>query len=257
MIPFEPLISTYLPLKNIISARYMNCGTFLDKNTRVEGRFLRELMLELNLKSFTGRVLVKGEAPEGAFTLRVHLRDGLPTYCFLSIEGGVLTSDKCVEVISEIFCVNCELYLERTKAAELLEDEALAAVQTKISQLNAGGEIKFLLTNPITQLLLIRYSSSSKTLRGELREILKELKALSLGKAVIAIIKGSNFEALLTCYGARLLHGILTRYIMDELSNSFIREVITEESLSKIEKEYGSEVVDCTAYVVEKLSFRK
>ncbi|MCD6428942.1 MAG: hypothetical protein J7L12_04950 [Desulfurococcales archaeon] len=230
----------------------MNGGGFLDKNNKAKGRFIRELMLELNLKSFTGRVLINGRTPEGTITLRIHLRDGLPTYCFLSIEGGVLTGSKCVEVISEIFCIDCEVSLERASSTELLVDEDLVAVQTKISQLGVGGEVRSLLLNPLTQLLLIRLSSSSRILHGKLSEIFEQLKEMSLGRTVIAFIKGSNFDAILVYRSARLVNGALTRHTMNEQSDrSSAEEVVVDESLGRIEQEYGSEVVVCTAYVIE------
>ncbi len=234
----------------------MNSG-HLGKNTRVERRFLRELILELNLRSFTGKIFIRGRAPEGTFILRIHLRSGVPTHCFLNIEGGVLTGSKCIEAISGLFCTDCELHLEYANSTELLEDEDLSIVQTRFGKLEIIEEVKSLLTNPLTQLLIIRYSSSSMSLRGKVHEILEKLRELSSDRAVIAVIRVGDFNVLLMWYAGRLISGVLTRYIVSEQANRFVQEFITEEKLSEVEQERALEVVECTAYVIERSKLRK
>ncbi len=231
-------------------------GGHLGKTTRVKRRFLRELILELNLKSFTGKISIRGKAPEGPFILRTHLRGGMPTYCFLNIEGGVLTGSKCIEAISELFCVDCELYPEYANSTELLEDKDLSMVQTMLDKLKTVKEVKSLLTNPLTYLLIIRYSSSNMLLRGKVHEILEKLRKLSSDRAVAAVIRGGDFSALLMWYAGRLSSGVLIRYITHEQA-SFVQELITEEELSEVELERALEVVECTVYIIERSKLRK
>ena len=145
----------------------------------IKSEFIRELMLRLNLRAFTGRVLIKGKVPNGSFILKVHMREGIPTYCFLSIEGGTLTGGKCIEVAAEMNCINCELMLEQEEG-ELLQDETLVTPRVSNDYIRCSKRYTSPSANPLMQLLLLKYPNKGKVLQRSLsgdlgvKELLKK-----------------------------------------------------------------------------------
>ena len=231
---------------------------FGDKaNISIRGKFLRDVLLELNLKSFTGRLLIKGKVIEGFLTLRIHLINGLPTYCLLNIEGGVLTSGKCIELIDRLLCMDCELKLEHAEINELVVDETLVIAYRGITEELEERSLTSILKNPLVQLYLIRYSSNVEILHGKLQKVLDELKTLSGNRAILAIIKGESITCTLVYYSSKLIHGVVTWYGLEEEQKKLTTKIIDEDTLGEIKHNYGLEVVDCTAYLINKEKLRK
>jgi len=226
-------------------------------NISIQGKFLRDVLLELNLKSFTGRLLIKGMVIEGFLTLRIHLINGLPTYCSLNIEGGVLTGGKCIELINRLLCIDCELKLEHAETTELIVDETLVVAYRGITEVLKERLLTSILKNPLVQLYLIRYSSNVETLHGKLLKVLDELRTLSQNRAVLAIIKGESITCTLVYYSSKLIHGVLTLYGPEGGQKQLITKVISEDTLAEIKRNCGLEVVDCTAYLINKEKLRK
>ncbi|MCD6084532.1 MAG: hypothetical protein J7J20_03210 [Desulfurococcales archaeon] len=222
----------------------------------IKGRFLRDVLLDLNLKSFTGRLCVRGKAPEGYLALRIHLVNGLPTYCLLNIEGGVLTGDKCFELASTMFCIDCGLELEPDIASNLIMDEVLVNAFKDFNELLRDQQPILLLKNPLLQLYMTRYSDTTKVMHESLCTIVRELETLSHDKPVLAIIKGSLLTGTLAYYLSRFIYGVLTLYESEGTERHSIR-VINERDLNKIRDTYCYEVLDCTVYLIDMRKLKK
>jgi len=226
-------------------------------DVNIKGRFLRDILLDLNLKSFTGRLCVKGKAPEGYLTLRIHLINGLPAYCLLNIEGGVLTGDKCIELASTLFCIDCGLKLEPDIASNLMiMDEVLVSAFRDFNELLREQQPILLLKNPLLQLYMTRYSDTTKVMHGSLCTIIRELESLSRDKPVLAVIKGNLLTGTLAYYLSRFIYGLLTLYKSEGTERHSIR-VINERDLNKIINTYCYEVLDCTVYLIDVRKLKK